>query len=55
MSVYLELGADHIMFAGDYPYENIQEATKFIDQIPTSNVDKEKIQHSVAESLFKLT
>ncbi len=55
MSVYLELGADHIMFAADYPYENSQEAAKFIDLIPTSDTDKEKIRHSVAERLFKLT
>jgi 5-carboxyvanillate decarboxylase len=55
MSVYLELGAEHIMFAGDYPFENSQEAAKFINQIPTCNDDKEKIQFSVAEKLFKLT
>jgi len=55
MSVYQELGADHIMFAADYPYENSEEAARFIDQIPTPDSDKEKIQHSVAEKLFKLT
>ena len=55
MSVYLELGADHIMFAADYPYENSQEAAGFIDRIPISNIDKEKIQHLVAEKLFKLS
>jgi 5-carboxyvanillate decarboxylase len=54
MSVYLELGAEHIMFAADYPYENSQEATEFIEQIPVCDTDKEKIQHSVAEELLKL-
>ena len=54
MSVYLELGAEHMMFAGDYPYENSQEAVKFIKQIPICDADKERIQHSVAEKLFKL-
>jgi len=54
MSVYLELGAEHIMFAADYPYENSQEAVEFIKQIPICDTDKEKIQHSVAEKLFKL-
>jgi predicted TIM-barrel fold metal-dependent hydrolase len=42
------------MFAADYPYENSEEAAKFIDEIPASEADKEKIQHSVAEKLFKL-
>ena len=55
LSVYLELGADHIMFAADYPYENSQEASTFIDKVPTTEADKEKIQHSVAEKLFKIT
>ena len=54
LSVYLELGADHMMFAADYPYENSEEAASFIDGIPASDVDKEKIQYSVAEKLFKL-
>ncbi len=54
LSVYLELGADHMMFAADYPYENSGEAARFIEEIPASNIDKEKIQHSVAEKLFKL-
>jgi 5-carboxyvanillate decarboxylase len=54
LSVYLELGADHMMFAADYPYENSEEAAGFIDEIPASEDDKKKIQHSVAEKLFKL-
>jgi 5-carboxyvanillate decarboxylase len=54
LSVFLELGADHMMFAADYPYENSQEAAGFIDSIPVSDPDKEKIQHSVAEKLFKI-
>ena len=54
MSVYLELGAEHIMFAADYPYENSQEAVEFIKQVPICDADKERIQHLVAEKLFKL-
>jgi 5-carboxyvanillate decarboxylase len=54
MSVFLEIGADHIMFAADYPYENSEEASRFIEQVPVSNADKEKIQHQVAEKLFKI-
>jgi predicted TIM-barrel fold metal-dependent hydrolase len=54
LSVYLEIGADHIMFAADYPYENSEEAARFIESVPISDVDKGKIQHGVAEKLFKL-
>jgi 5-carboxyvanillate decarboxylase len=54
LSVLLELGADHMMFAADYPYENSPEAARFIEQLPVSNPDKEKISHSVAEKLFKI-
>ena len=55
MSVFLELGADRMMFAVDYPYENSEEAARFIERVPISDTDKEKIQHSVAEKLFKLS
>ena len=55
MSVFLELGADRIMFAADYPYENSEEAAGFIEHVPISDSDKEKIQHSVAEKLFKIS
>lgn len=55
MNVFLELGADHMMFAADYPYENSQEASDFMGQVPISTTDKEKIQHGVAEKLFKIS
>jgi len=54
MSVFLELGADRMMFAADYPYEYSEEAASFIERVPISDIDKEKIQHSVAEKLFKI-
>ncbi len=54
LNVLLELGADHMMFAADYPYENSDEAAHFIENLPISNPDKEKVLHSVAEKLFKI-
>lgn len=54
LSVYLEIGADRIMFGADYPYEDSEEAARFMEQVPIPDVDKEKIQHGVAEALFKL-
>lgn len=54
MCSYLALGADHILFAVDYPAESAVEAVEFIKAAPISNGDKEKICHLNAEKLFKL-
>jgi 5-carboxyvanillate decarboxylase len=54
LNVLMELGADHMMFAADYPYENSEEAAAFIKRVPISNPDKEKVQHGTAEKLFKI-
>ncbi|MGD9142542.1 MAG: amidohydrolase family protein [Dehalococcoidia bacterium] len=53
-SVYLEMGADRIMFGADYPYENSEEAAAFIEKIPVPEADKEKILYTNAARLFKL-
>jgi len=49
-----EVGIDRIMFSADYPYESMAEARKFLDTLPISADDKEKIAHGNAERLFKL-
>lgn len=54
LSTYLELGADRMMFSADYPYENSEEAAKFIDQVAISDIDKAKISYLTAEKLFKI-
>jgi len=51
---YLELGADQILFAVDYPLESNKEAVQFMEVLPISNSDKEKVCHFDAERLFKL-
>jgi predicted TIM-barrel fold metal-dependent hydrolase len=48
------LGSDRIMFATDYPYEVTEDAVKFMDTVPISDADREKICHLNAEKLFKL-
>ncbi len=55
LSTYLDMGAERIMFSADYPYENSEEAARFIEGIPLSPGDKEKILHRNAEELFKIT
>ncbi|HVP80867.1 MAG TPA: amidohydrolase family protein [Thermodesulfobacteriota bacterium] len=54
LCAYLELGADRILFAVDYPLESNKEAVEFMDVLPISEGDKEKVCHLNAERLFKL-
>jgi 2,3-dihydroxybenzoate decarboxylase len=49
-----ELGADRILFAGDYPWVTPKEAVELIERVPISNADKEKIYHGNAEQVLKL-
>jgi 2,3-dihydroxybenzoate decarboxylase len=49
-----ELGADRILFAGDYPWVTPGEAVELIERVPMSDADREKIYHSNAERLLHL-
>jgi 2,3-dihydroxybenzoate decarboxylase len=50
----LALGADHIMFATDYPLESNRDAVRFIETAPISETDRAKICHLNAERLLRL-
>jgi uncharacterized protein len=54
LDLLLEVGVDRIMFSADYPYNGMDEARAFLDQIPVSKSDRERIAHGNAEKLFKL-
>jgi uncharacterized protein len=54
LDLLLEVGVDRIMFSADFPYNSMQEARAFLDQIPVSTVDRARIAHGNAEKLFKL-
>ena len=54
LCAYLELGADRILFAVDYPLESNQEAVQFTEMLPISDGDREKVCHLNAERLFNL-
>jgi predicted TIM-barrel fold metal-dependent hydrolase len=49
-----QVGVDRIMFSADYPYAQMSEARAFLDKLPISQEDREKIAHGNAERLFKL-
>ncbi len=54
LNLYLQVGADRIMFSADYPYSSMAEARAFLDHLPVSDADKQKIAHGNAERLLKV-
>lgn len=50
----LQLGADRIMFAADWPFENIDHAADWFDSVPISEADRLKIGRNNAVGLFGL-
>jgi hypothetical protein len=55
LDLLLELGGvERIMFSADHPFQSMTEARAFLDQIPVSAADKERIAHGNAEKLFRL-
>jgi predicted TIM-barrel fold metal-dependent hydrolase len=47
-------GADRIIFSVDYPYSTNEQGRTFLDNVPLSPADKEKISYLNAERLLKL-
>ncbi|MEO8955958.1 MAG: amidohydrolase family protein [Ktedonobacteraceae bacterium] len=50
----LQVGIDRIMFSADYPYRSMEQARTFLEQLPVSPADKERIAHGNAEHLLRL-
>jgi len=48
------LGANNIMWAIDYPYQDTTEAVRFMNEAPIPDADKEKIYHGNAERVFRI-
>ena len=48
------LGADRIMWAIDYPYQDHEDAVEFMDAARISEKDKQEIYHENAERVFKI-
>jgi gamma-resorcylate decarboxylase len=48
------IGSDHILFSVDYPYENMDEASNWIETCDLSENDRSKIAHGNAKKLLKL-
>ncbi len=54
LDLLLQVGVDRIMFSADYPYSSMKDAHDFLDRLPISPGDKERIAHSNAERLHQL-
>jgi uncharacterized protein len=52
LDLLLEVGVDRIMFSVDYPYGSMAAARAFLEQLPVSAADRERIAHGNAEKLF---
>jgi hypothetical protein len=52
LDLLLEIGVERIMFSVDYPYGSMAEARSFLDHIPVSAADRERIAHRNAERLL---
>ena len=52
LNLLLEVGVPRIMFSADHPYQSMPLACAFLDQLPVSAADRERIAHGNAEKLF---
>jgi predicted TIM-barrel fold metal-dependent hydrolase len=54
LDLLLEVGVERIMFSADYPFQSMSEARDFLDQLPVSPSDRERIAHRNAELLMEI-
>jgi len=54
LDLLFQVGVDRIMFSADYPYSSMRDARNFLEQLPLSPVDKNRIAHGNAELLLRM-
>ena len=54
LDLLLEVGVERIMFSVDYPYGSMARARDFLENLPVSPADRERIAHGNAERLLGL-
>jgi len=55
MFVRSVIGADHVMYAMDYPYQYVPDEVKVTDALPISDAELKAFYQTNAESVFSLT
>src|SRR5271168_5420867 len=54
LDLLLQVGVERILFSADHPYASMSEARAFLDRLPVSSADREKIAHLNAERLLRM-
>jgi 2,3-dihydroxybenzoate decarboxylase len=54
IGILLELGADRLLFAADYPFEELADSARWLDTVPISEPDRAKIGSGNARRLLRL-
>jgi predicted TIM-barrel fold metal-dependent hydrolase len=54
LTLLLEVGIDRILFSADHPYASMATARAFLDRLPVSPGDRERIAHGNAEALLRM-
>ena len=54
LNLLLQVGVERIMFAADHPYGSMRRAREFLEHLPVSGADRERIAHGNAERLLRL-
>ncbi len=52
LDLFLQVGVERIMFSADHPYASMARARAFLDELPVSTADRERIAHGNAERLL---
>jgi uncharacterized protein len=55
LNALLTFGADRILFSVDYPFSDPRDGRNFLDGLPLSETEREKIAHSNADQLLRLS
>jgi predicted TIM-barrel fold metal-dependent hydrolase len=54
IDLLFQVGVDRIMFSADYPYASMAAARNFLEQLPLSPADRQRIAHGNAENLLRM-
>jgi len=54
LDLLFQVGVDRIMFSADYPWSSMLDARNFLEQLPLSPADINRIAHGTAERLLRM-
>jgi len=52
LELLLQVGVERTLFSTDHPYQSMADGRAFLDRLPVSPADRERIAHGNAERLF---